>query len=154
MSARRAHDVPPTQQTLTPITRGWDEIHDGLHPLRRNQGTAVAGVPRLTATAAATLGPTAANALPSGEPVGRRRLRRGRRVLLSQRQLTFEVGNAFLRVGNLFLRLVQCPFTVGQFAAQSLVFSFQPLAIVGALPLFSPEHASHGTPIGSTCTDP
>jgi hypothetical protein len=152
--ARRADDVPPTQRALTAITRRRDEIDDGIDALRWNQRPAVAAMTRLAARPAPTLGSTPSDPWPAGKAVRRWWLGGSRRVLLAQRQLPFEVGNAFLGISNLFPRLVQCPVTLAQFAAQSLVLSLQPLAIVDAWPLFSPEHASDGTPIGSICTDP
>jgi hypothetical protein len=145
--ARRADDVPPTQRALTAITRRWDEIDDGIDALRGNQRPAVAAMTRLAAGPAPTLSPTPSNPWPAGKAVRRWWPGGSRRVLLAQRQLPFEVGNAFLSLSNLFLRLVQCPFTLGQFAAQSLVLSLQPLAIVDAWPLVPPQHPSDGTPI-------
>jgi hypothetical protein len=144
---RRTDRVALVQRTLATITGRRNQIDESLHALRWDQRASVAGMPALAATAAAAFGSTSAKALPPGETVGRRGLRRGRRVLLSQRQLTFEVGDPLLGVRNLFFRFGQLSLTLGQFAAQALVFSLQPLAIVRALSRF-PEHASHGTPIG------
>src|SRR5262249_48915283 len=90
----------------------------------------------------------------AGEAVGRWRLRRGRRILLSQRKLPFEIGNPFL-----LLRIL---------SSESFVFAPQPLELVCltrrlvdiSTRLRLPRrpaprrHARYGTPIGSTCTDP
>jgi hypothetical protein len=74
-----------------------------------------------------TLRAATAFALATREAIGGRRLRRGRRVLLPQGQLAFEIGDVFLRVRDPLLRLRQLPLAFRQFATKPIILSLQPL---------------------------
>ena len=102
---------------------------------------------RLPATPPSTLGAATPFTLAAGEAVRRRRLRARGRVLLSQRQLSFEIGDPLLRIRQL-------PLAFGQFASKPIVLLLQPLLGIRELLPLRPRHASHGTPIASICTDP
>ena len=101
---------------------------------------------RLPAGFAATLHAATALALPPCETVGGRRLRRRCRVLLAQCQLPFEISDPLSLLGNL-------PLAFGELPSQALNLLFQALFGVFALLSLGPRHESHGTPIGSICTD-
>ena len=109
---------------------------------------------RLSTGLPATLAAATSFTLPAGETIGGRRLRRGRRILLAQRTLPFEIGDPFL-VFRILL-------------PKSFVFSPQALELFrltrGLVDIririrlsrrqASRRHALYGTPIASTCTAP
>lgn len=101
----------------------------------------------LSAWLAATLPAPASDALPAGESIGRGWFGGRGRILLPEGELSFEIGDALGLFGNLALAL-------GQLSAQAFVLLFQVLLGVLALSSLGPRHASHGTPIRSTCTAP
>ena len=99
--------------------------------------------------------------LSAGKAIGGRRLRRSRRVLLPQGQLTFQLGDLFLGLRDLLrflgdlLRLFgDVSIAFGQFAAKPINFVLQALRSVLAARALWPRHPPHGTPIGSICTAP
>jgi hypothetical protein len=102
---------------------------------------------RLSARFASTLHAATSFAWSAGETVGGRWLRRRRRVLLSECELTLQVRDTFGLFGDL-------PFSLGELLTQSLNLTLQALLGIGALLPLRPRHAAHGTPIGSICTDP
>jgi hypothetical protein len=154
MASRVAHVVACLQAALARRTRVRDQIHDHVHSLGGDQRPRVARMAGLPARLAAALAPTAAHPLLTGESVRRWWLRGNRGVLVAQRQLTFEIGDLLLGVSNVFGRLRQLPLTLGQFAAESFVLSFQPLFGLRAASSLRLRHALHGTPIRLLCTDP
>jgi hypothetical protein len=106
---------------------------------------------RLSTGLSSTCDAPTAFTLSAGEAVRRWRLGRGRRILLSQRELPFEIGDPLL-----LLRIL---------LSESFVFTPQPLELVCLTRRLigigtrlrrpvSRRHARYGTPIGSTCTDP
>ena len=140
MAARIADVIAGSQRALTMRTRLGDQINDGIDPLRGNQGTRVPRMSWLTAGVAAALEAATSFALPPGETVRGRRLRGCRRVLLTQRQLPFEIGDL--------------AFAFGERSTQTLDLLSQVRFGVVALLSLGPRHNAHGTPIGSTCTAP
>ena len=91
----------------------------------------------------------AATAFPlaAGETIGGRRLRGRRRILLTQCELSLQIGDALGLRGNLALAF-------GELPSQALNLLLQALLGVVALLSLGPRHAAHGTPIGSICTAP
>jgi hypothetical protein len=78
---------------------------------------------RMTALAprfATTLDPATAKPLATGETIRGRRLRRGRRILLAQRQLTFQIFNLAGLIGDLLRSIFQLP-------TQALILASEPL---------------------------
>jgi hypothetical protein len=67
--------------------------------------------------------PTASQTPTAGASVRRRLFRGERRVLIAQRQLTFEIGDLFLGIGTCLRCLRQLPLALDQFTAESLVLS-------------------------------
>jgi hypothetical protein len=124
-----------------------DMMDHAVYAVRGHQRTRVPRMAGLAARLAAALAPTAANPLSAGETVRGRRLRGDRRILISQRQLTFQIGDALGLLGDLALAL-------GQLPAQTLNLLLQAFVDVLALLSLGPRHASHSTPIRSICTDP
>ena len=136
-------------------TRVRHQIHHGLDARERHQRPHMPAMPRLGATPASTLFPAAPEPLSAGEAVRRGRLRCGRRVLLPQRELPLQIGDPFLGVRNLPFGILQLSFTFGQFATKPFVLPLQSLVGVPTpVRSFSPQHATDGTPIRSTCTAP
>ena len=133
-------------------TRVRHQIHHDLDALERHQRPQM---PRLAASRASTLPPTAPESLSAGEAVGRGRLRCGRRVLLPQRELPLQIGDPFLGVRDPPFGILQLPFTFGQFATKPFVLLLQLLLGVRTpVRSFSPQHATDSTPIRSICTAP
>ena len=136
-------------------TRVRHQIHHGLDALERHQRPQVPAMPRLAASPAPTLRPTAPEPLSAGKAVGRGRFRCGRRVLLPQRELPLQIGDPFLGVRDLLFGILQLPFTFGQFATKPFVLPLQ--SVVGVrtpVRSFARQHATDGTPIRSICTAP
>ena len=102
---------------------------------------------RLPAGLSSTLRAAPAFALATSQAIGGRRLRGGRRVLLPQRELPFQIRNALGLLGDPV-------FTFGELTPQALNLLLQTLpGVLARLP--APfRHAAHGTPIGSICTAP
>jgi hypothetical protein len=108
---------------------------------------------RLSARLAPTFETPTSFTLPAGKTIGRGWLRRGRRILLAQRQLPFEIGDPFL-----LFRVLLSESLV--FLSQALEFVWPPCHLIDISARFrlswrppSRRHARYGTPIGSTCTD-
>ena len=139
--------VARVQPALAMATRLRDQIKGRIRTIGGHQWPRVPGMSRLPAGLSSTLRAAPAFALATGEPIRGRRLRRGRRVLLSQRELPFQVRNALGLLGDLAL-------TFGELAAQSLNLLLQTLPGVRARLLAPFRHAAHGTPIRSICTAP
>jgi hypothetical protein len=116
----------------------------------------MSGMADLTAGVAPAFLAAPSLALATREAVGRRRLGRRGRVLLAQRELTFQIRDM--------------PRLLGDFFAESFDFVFQPLDLwrsaafwigrrltrTGSCLLRPPcpprTHSSHGTPIMAGCT--
>jgi hypothetical protein len=104
MPSRIAETVPRVQAARAAPTRLRDEIHDGIHAFRRNQPTMMPRMPRLSPGFASTLDTTTTRSLLTRETIGWRRLWRGRGILLSERELAFEVGNPLGLLGELLAK--------------------------------------------------
>jgi len=135
-----ADSITCAQTTVTMPTRAGSEIHNGVYAFAGNQRPRVTRMPRLTARFAAALHRATSFTLPSRETVGGRRFRGRGRVLLPQRKLTFQIGDALGLLGNLALAF-------RELSAQALDLLLQALFRVLALLSLGPRHASHGTPI-------
>jgi hypothetical protein len=72
-----------------------------IHALARDQRAMVAGMSRLSPAGATALQAPAPFPLATGEAIGRRRLRRQRRVLLAQRELMLQILNPLSLFGEL-----------------------------------------------------
>ena len=112
------------------------------------------GMSGLPTGLSSTLRAAAAFALATSETIGGRRLRGGRRVLLPQGQLTFQVGDLFLRLRDPLRLFADLSIAFGQFPPKPINLMLQPLCSVLAACTRWPRHAPHGTPIGSICTAP
>ena len=113
----------------------------------------VAGMSRLSTGLPSTLRAGPPCALAASEPIGGRGFRRGRRVLLTQGQLAFQIGDLFLRLGDLLRLLGDLPIALSNLATKPVILSLQSLLRVRAAPPpFGLRHSSHGTLIASTCT--
>jgi len=146
--------VARVQHSPTMATAIGHQIDRHVHARYGHQRPRVTGMARLPARFAAALLSTPPDALTTGEAIRRRWFRRNCGVLVTKRQLAFEMGDLLLRVGDFFGRLGQLPLPFRQFAAKSFVLAFQPfLGVVARLSLGA-RHATHGTPIGSICTAP
>ena len=139
--------VARVQPVLAMATRLGDQINGLIRTLGGNQGARMPGMSGLPTGLASTLRAATAFALTAGEAIGGRRLRGRRRILLAQRQLSLQIGDALGLLGNLAL-------AVGEFPSQALNLLLQALLGVLALLSLGPRHVSHGTPIGSLCTAP
>jgi hypothetical protein len=137
--------VSRVQAALALPTGIGDQVNGRVHTLGGNQQPRVARMAWLPARLASTLAAAAPFALPASEAIGRRRLRRRRRVLLSECELTLQ----FRDPSGLFPDL---PFSLGKLLTQSLNLTLQTLVGIIALLFVRPRHDSHGTPIGSRCT--
>ncbi len=153
MPSRLTRHRPAARQqaAVTMPTRVWKEFDHLIDALERDQRPTMAGMPWLATWLSTALGPPASHALVPGESVRRRRFRGRCRVLLTQRQLAFQIGDLLLRFRDLLLGLRKLPIAFSQFATQAIKFSLQLLIVRAAT--FQPRHASHGTPIASICTD-
>ena len=80
----------------------------------------MAGMPGLAARFAAAPFAAVPLALTARQAVGRGRLRGGRRVLVVQRELPFQVRDLLLGLGQLLFAFLQLP-------PQSLIVDFEPL---------------------------
>lgn len=155
MAPGLARIIAHAQAALAMPTLIGDKIDDRGHALDRNQRPRVSRMPGLPSRLPVALLPATSHALATGEPVRSRWFRCRGRVLITQRQLPFEISNLFLRVRDLLCRLRQLPRSISQFAAKTLVLVFQPFCCIrAALSPLGLRHASNGTPIGSICTDP
>jgi hypothetical protein len=112
-----------------------DHVDDRVDALNGNQGTRVARVARLSAWFAPALHVPTSFALPPGKPVGGRRFRSRRRILLTKGELPFQIGDALGLLGNL-------PLTFGKLPSQALHFVLQALVGVLARRSLGPRHAS------------
>jgi hypothetical protein len=139
--------IAPVQTMMAVTTRVRHEIDDGIQPLHGNQRPRMTRMAQLSAWFAAALHATTSCARPSREAVGGRRLRRRGRILLTQRELSFQIGDALGLLGNLALAF-------GEFPSQALDLLLQVLFGALALQSLGPRHVAHGTPIGSICTGP
>ena len=147
VTARVADLIVAVQTMMAVTTRVRHEIDDGIHAPDGDQRPRVSRMARLSAQVASTLRAATPFAWTAGETIGGRWLRRCRRVLLSECELTLQVRDAFGLFGDL-------PFSLGELLTQSLNLTLQALLGIGALLSLRPRHASHGTPIGSICTAP
>ena len=139
--------VARVQRVLAMATRLGDQINSLIRPLGGYQEARMSGMPGLASGLASTLRAAPAFALATGEPIGGRRLRGRRRILLTQRELALQLGDALGLLRHLALAF-------GKLPSQAFNLSLQ--ALLGAVAFLSlgPRHASHGTPIGLTCTAP
>lgn len=119
MATRLAYRVSLMQPMGTAPALLRYVIDDLVHLLGGDQWARVPRMPRLPARSATTLESSAAFALPTREPVRRRRLRRGRGILLAERELPFEVDDRLCLLGELL--------------AQALVLASQALDLLGLL---------------------
>ena len=154
MTPRMALFVAGMQHAATMATRVRGEIDDRVHALDRDKGAGVTWMARLATRLAAALPPTTTHTLVSGQSVRGGWFRRDRGVLVTQRQLPFEIGDLFLRVRNFLRRFRQSSLAFRQLMAKSLVLALQPFFGVRTVPSLLLRHALHGTPIDSICTDP
>ena len=153
--SRIAHVIARMQGVLAVTTRVGHEIDDRIHTLGGHQRSRVPRMSWLTARFASTLRPATPFALSAGEAVGRRRFRGCGRVLLPQRELSFEIRDPFLLFSVL--------------SPQSFVFSLQALNLFVLTSRLvdadtrtirflrrpgSTRHARYGTPLASICTAP
>ena len=72
-------------------------------------------------------------------------------LLVSLGDLLFGVRNRFAGVGEFLLRVGRAALRLSQLTSQLIVFPLQLLRVLNLLALAT-RHASHGTPIRSTCT--
>ena len=100
-------------------TRLGDKIHGLIRTLGGKQWARMPGMSGLPTGLAATLRAATAFALAAGEPIGGRRLRGRRRILLTQCELPLQIGDALGLRGNLALAF-GCAFATG------LVFGYMP----------------------------
>jgi hypothetical protein len=142
-----AHDIARVHGPLSVTTDVRDEIHDRVHALGGDQRSRVTGMAWLSAGLASTLPAAPPCALTPGKAIGRRGLRRRRRVLIAEGELTLQFGDPLGLLSHL-------PLTFGKLPAQALHLVLQPFLSVRPLLSLGPRHASYGTPIGSTCTAP
>jgi len=139
--------VARVQPVLAMATRRRDQIKGLIRTLGGNQWARMPGMSGLSTGLSSTLGAATAFTLTAGETIGRRRLRSRGRILLTQRELSLQIGDALGLLGNLALAF-------GELPSQTLNLLLQPLLGVFALLSLGPRHVSHGTPIGSICTAP
>ena len=139
--------VARMQPVLAMATRLGDQMNRLIRPLGGNQGARMPGMPGLPPGLSSTLRAATALALAAGEPIGGRRLRGRRRILLTQRELALQIGDALGLLGNLALAF-------GELPAQALNLLLQALLGVFVLLSLGLRHAAHGTPTGSICTAP
>jgi hypothetical protein len=139
--------VACVQPLLAMATRLRDQINGLIRTLGGNQWARMPGMSGLPTGFSSTLRAATAFALATSETIGGRRLRGRRRILLTQRELSLQVGDAVGLLGNLALAFGELP---------SQALNLLPQALLGAFALLSLDlrHASHGTPIGSLCTAP
>src|SRR5213592_1483206 len=102
----------------------------------------------------ALLAPAALTRL-TGQSVGGRRLRRVRRVLLAQRQLTLQIRDLLLGIRDLLLLigyliglLADLLFPVSQLAAKPFILPLQIARLRIAMP---PIHPPYGSRFGAVC---
>ena len=95
VTPRVADRIARVQTMLAVTTRVGDEIDEGIHALNGDQRPRVSRMARLSARFAPALHAATSVALPPCEAIGGRRLRGRGRVLLPQRQLSFQVGDLF-----------------------------------------------------------
>src|ERR1035438_7289088 len=119
-----------------------DHVVDALH---RCQPAPMSAMARLATRLATALLPAAASfALLSRQSIRRGRLRRSRRVLPSQTQLTFEIRNLLLRLGYLLIRLGQLSIPINQLLSQSLDLTAQTLVLKLQLPVLPARRCHRG----------
>lgn len=146
--------VAHVQPALAMATRLGDQIHRLIRTLGGNQRARMPGMSRLPTGLSSTLRAATAVALAAGETIRRWRLRGRRRILLTQGQLAFEIGDVFLRVRDPLLGFRELPLAFRQFATEPIILSLRPLLCARVAWPLCLRHASHGTPIGSICTAP
>jgi hypothetical protein len=140
--------VARVQPVLAMATRLGNQINGLIRTLGGNQWARMPGMSGLPTGFSATLRAATAFALAAGETIGGRRLRGRRRILLTQRELSLQIGDALGLLGNLAL-------TLGQRSTQPFNFLLQALlGVVASLRPVRSRHASDGTPIASICTAP
>jgi hypothetical protein len=134
-----ADPVACAKPAVTPRALAGMHVDDLVDSMLGHRHTPVARVPRLPATLPSALVPSAAHPLLTGQTVGRGRLRRRRRILLTHRQLSTQFGD--------LLRLLR------ELSPQLLILASQSLQLfrVSLAPL---RHASDGTPITRGVQDP
>jgi hypothetical protein len=137
--------IARVQPVLAMATRLGDQIKGLIRTLGGNQWARMPGMSGLPTGPSLTLRAATAFALAAGETIGGGRLRGRRRILLPQRELSLQIGDALGLLGNLVLAF-------GERSSQALNLLLQALLGVVALLSLGPRHASHGTPIGSICT--
>ena len=153
MASRVIDVIARAQGTPAMPTRIGDQINSHVHAPGWDQRSRVAGMSRLSTGLPSTLRAAPPCALAASEPIGGRGFRRGRRVLLTQGQLAFQIGDPFLRLGDLLRLLGDLPIALSNLATKPVILSLQSLLRVRAAPPpFGLRHSSHGTLIASTCT--
>ena len=116
-----ADGVARVQPVLAMATRLGDQIHGLIRPLGGNQGARMPGMSGLPTGLASTLRAAPAFALTAREPIGGRRLRGRGRILLTQRQLSLQIGDALGLLGNLALALGELPSQALNLLLQALL---------------------------------
>ncbi|HUC77759.1 MAG TPA: hypothetical protein VMS04_20830, partial [Vicinamibacterales bacterium] len=96
VTARGAGLVARRETAPAIVTAVRNQIHDGVHTFGRHHRPRMPGMSRLSTGLSSTCDAPTAFTLSAGEAVRRWRLGRGRRILLSQRELPFEIGDPLL----------------------------------------------------------
>ena len=130
MVAGIANRVSLVQTTGTPSAPLREMVTDLVHPIRGHQRPSMPRMPRLTPGPATTLEASASHALTTGESIRGRRLRGDRRILLSEGELPFEIGDALRVFGELFAQ----PFVL---LSQPFVLLRKAIVDAASLPLAS-----------------
>jgi hypothetical protein len=120
MAPRVADVVACVQPVRALTTRLGCELDDHIHALSGHERPMMPRMPRLTAGPAPTLGAATAQPLSARKAIGGRRLRRRRRVLLPEGELTFQIVDLLGLFGDLLRALVQL-------LAEPLILATQPL---------------------------
>ena len=153
---RARHAAAARRQRLRAMpTRVREHVDHGIHTCGRHQRATMAGMPRLAARFAAALRAAAPFPWTTRQAIGRRRLRGGRRVLMAQRQLPFQVRDLLLGRRQLLVAVLQLP-------PKTRIFDGERLGRRGRWVMCSagalgsrPQRCSHspyGTPITPGCT--
>ncbi|MEP7308741.1 MAG: hypothetical protein ABJA98_24810 [Acidobacteriota bacterium] len=154
MTAALPDTVSCMQSPRAMATRLGHQIHGLIGTLGGHQWARVPRMTGLSPGLASTLRAAPAFALASREAIRGRRLRGGRRVLLSQRELSFEIRDLSFLLGDLLGLFGDLSLTLDQCVTKAFNLLRQTLSAIVLAPACGPRHASHGTPIGSICTAP
>jgi hypothetical protein len=120
MAPRLAELIAGAQQVLAVATDVRRQLDHRVHARWGDKRARIARMPALATRFAPTLDPATANPLPAGQAIGAGWLRRGRRILLAQRELTFQIFNLAGLIGELLRSIVQFP-------TQALILAPEPL---------------------------